>query len=93
MMLKKRLIAYLFLSLHQRPHHGVHTGLITASLGFEPFQNVVINAQGDGSLGLRHHDFGMFPERFIRRLGVGVGYRRRVNFGLGHIFDVRPVCL
>ena len=31
--------------LHIRPQHGVHAGLITASLGFELFQNVIINAQ------------------------------------------------
>ena len=34
-------------------------------MGIEPFQYVIINAQGDGSLGLRHHDFGMFPECLI----------------------------
>lgn len=63
------------MGFHGRPHDGVHTGLIAASLGFKPFQNVIINAQGDGTLGLRHHDVGMFPERLIRRLCVGVGYR------------------
>ena len=81
------------LCFHVRPQHRVYAGLITASMGFEPFQNVIINALGDGSLGLRHHDVGIFPERLIRRLGVGVRRRCRVNFGLGHIFDLLPVCL
>ena len=52
-----------------------------------------VNLQRSFLLALRHHDVGTFPERRIRRLGVGIRCRCRINVGLGHIFDFFPVSL
>ena len=52
-------------AIHQRPQHGVHSGLVALSLRFQPVENVGIQADIDTFFGLRHMELGAPPEAFI----------------------------
>ena len=68
---------------HIRPQHGVHARLVTFALRFEPLEHIAVDAQRYGVFRFGYHNLGISPKCRISRLGVGVRYRCRVNFGFG----------
>ncbi len=72
--------AFGFLSVHVRAQDGVDPGLV-AALAPEPFQQVGIQSQGDGSLRFWKNHLGILPEVFVGRAGVGVAVDARTDVG------------
>ena len=46
------------------PPKGVHAGLVSFALRFQPVENVDVQAHIDAFLWLRHQEFGALPEAF-----------------------------
>ena len=59
-------------AFHQRSQHGVHSGLITLALRFQPVENVDVQADIDTLWGCRHMEFDAPPKTFIGLRGVRI---------------------
>jgi hypothetical protein len=49
-------------SLHVRPENRVHAALILWTYFPKPFEDVAIDAKGNGNLGLRDDEYGIIPK-------------------------------
>ena len=67
------------LGLHVGAQDGVDVGLVAASGLLEPFDDVVVNPDGQAVFGFRHGELGGLPERFIQLGNIGV-----VDIGIAH---------
>jgi len=76
------------LRVHVGAQNGVNTGLVAAAFFLQPFDNIVVNPDGQAVFGLRHGELGSLPERLAQLGNIGV-----VDVRVAHLAQALEVSL